>query len=172
MRRHHSEEPGEVRTRDQKRASEVCRILEKAGIPLDVSDAPVYVRVEMAQVYHAVDLRLWENGDEPGGDALQDRIDAALWAAGYLVHRSSYQAMRAYLPSWGGDLPEVQLMAADLAASLGIQPATWRSYVSRGQAPEADGHHSANAPWWNCSTIDRWRRDRPGQGARTDRPPA
>jgi|GEM_PF-984926 len=53
--------------------------------------------------------------------------------------------------------------------SLTIEPATWRSYVARGQAPRPDDT-VGRTPLWSPATIDEWAEGRPGQGARTDRP--
>lgn len=48
--------------------------------------------------------------------------------------------------------------------------ATWRSYVSRGRAPQPDDPDDANGrpanrrtPRWRQSTIDRWKNTRRGQ---------
>jgi len=48
-----------------------------------------------------------------------------------------------------------QLTVTDIAALLGIKPATWRAYVSRGQAPPPDGH-LGRTPWWRRLTIAAW----------------
>lgn len=57
------------------------------------------------------------------------------------------------------------------AAYLGMRPATWRPYVTRGQAPaphrrEISGGHAL--PVWRKADLDNWRHNRPGRGARTD----
>lgn len=180
MRKHHqfgNEIAQETNQRDTSRASDVHQVLAAAGIPLggyQVPDEPAHVNVEKPRVWHAVDLHMWARYDDdpahPDVRALADRIDAALWAAGYLVHRDRTPVMRAYRRDWGGDLPEARFNStAEVAAYLGIEAGTWRSYVARNQAPAPDGHHSERSPWWYVATIDTWRRDRPGQGARTDR---
>lgn len=46
-----------------------------------------------------------------------------------------------------------------------IEPATWRSYVSRGQAPQPV-RRVGRTPLWDPTDILAW--ERPGQGARTD----
>jgi hypothetical protein len=61
-----------------------------------------------------------------------------------------------------------KLTTAEAAERADCQPATWRGYVARGQAPKPDGHHDARTPWWWESTVDRWKASRPGRGARTD----
>lgn len=51
----------------------------------------------------------------------------------------------------------------------GIEPATWRSYVSRRTrtgAPAAAGRFDGRTPYWWASEVRAWRRL--GQGARTD----
>jgi predicted DNA-binding transcriptional regulator AlpA len=50
-----------------------------------------------------------------------------------------------------------RLTTAAVAALLGIAPATWRAYVSRGQAPPPDGHIDKRTPYWLASTIEKWR---------------
>jgi hypothetical protein len=56
------------------------------------------------------------------------------------------------------------------ALIAGISPGTWRAYVARGDAPPPDGREAiSGAPWWRVSTVERWMRSRPGQGARTDK---
>lgn len=57
----------------------------------------------------------------------------------------------------------------DAARHAEIEPATFRSYVSREQAPEPDGYELNDVPWWWASTIRRWQANRPGRGRRTDR---
>ncbi|HNV40592.1 MAG TPA: hypothetical protein PLI84_10410 [Ornithinibacter sp.] len=54
---------------------------------------------------------------------------------------------------------------ADVAAHLGIEQATARSYKHRGYLPPPDGV-LGSTPWWRPETITSW--TRPGRGARTD----
>lgn len=56
---------------------------------------------------------------------------------------------------------EVKLTVPQVAARFLIEPATFRSYVSRGQAPAADGMVDGGRPYWLQSTIDRWRTTKP-----------
>ena len=49
------------------------------------------------------------------------------------------------------------MTVTQIAAALGISPATFRTYVMRGQAPKADGHHDKRTPYWLRSTIEAWR---------------
>lgn len=66
------------------------------------------------------------------------------------------------------------LTGPQAAHRIGIDPATWRSYVSKGYAPNAD-YADENAPpnranpRWLTSTVDLYIANRDGQGARTDR---
>lgn len=57
-----------------------------------------------------------------------------------------------------------------LADMLGIGYATVRKYRRVGRLPEPD-HHMGGSPIWRRTTIDEWRRNRPGQGRRTDLKP-
>lgn len=61
----------------------------------------------------------------------------------------------------------------DAAASLaGVRPGTWRTYVTRGQAPQPYRHEISRGhalPVWRRSALTDWLANRPGQGARTDR---
>jgi hypothetical protein len=65
----------------------------------------------------------------------------------------------------------------DVAALLGITPATWRRYNAatsnghRRQAPPPDGtdiQRGHARPWWWETTIRTWQASRPGPGTRTD----
>lgn len=61
------------------------------------------------------------------------------------------------------------LYASDVARLLNINAGTWRTYVSRGQAPQADDPDldrpaGRRSPRWKRTTIDAWRERRPGQG--------
>ncbi|MFI0532334.1 MarR family transcriptional regulator [Streptomyces scabiei] len=57
-------------------------------------------------------------------------------------------------------------MTAQVAAFLGIKPASVRRGVERGSLPQPDGHLSSRFPWWKPETIRN--HQRPGRGARTD----
>ena len=50
-----------------------------------------------------------------------------------------------------------RMTITDAAERYGIAPATFRAYVTRGQAPKPDGQHDARTPWWYASTLDAWR---------------
>lgn len=65
------------------------------------------------------------------------------------------------------------LSTTEIAARLGVQPVTWRALVSRGEAPapdvpELDRPPGVRWPRWRLSTVEAWRKTRPGQGRRTD----
>jgi hypothetical protein len=57
------------------------------------------------------------------------------------------------------------------AEYLGLRRNTLSSYVARGIGPEVD-HRKVegqyNLPVFTREELDRWKADRPGQGARTD----
>lgn len=65
--------------------------------------------------------------------------------------------------------PDDLLTGPQIAALLGIGDATWRAYVSRGQAPAADDPDADNPnpyrrnPRWQRATVDAWRQARRGQ---------
>lgn len=61
------------------------------------------------------------------------------------------------------------MTTADVAAMLGVTPATVRSYSARGVMPAPDGH-LGRTPWWERSTIETWATNRPGQGKGGGRP--
>jgi len=61
----------------------------------------------------------------------------------------------------------VGLTTAQCAARAGIKPATWRSYVHRGQAPPARGG-TATMPLWEDTEVELFLAHRPGPGTRTD----
>lgn len=61
-----------------------------------------------------------------------------------------------------------KLRAAEAAKLAGVATGTWHGYVSRGQAPPADGRYDGRTPWWFESTVRQWQGSRPGPG----RPPS
>jgi hypothetical protein len=64
---------------------------------------------------------------------------------------------------------ERRLASTAAARYLGIDPATWRAYVSRGQAPKPDGHdEDFDRDYWLESTLKAFKDNRPGPGTRTD----
>lgn len=71
--------------------------------------------------------------------------------------------------------PDPWLTGIQVANRLGIQPATWRGYVHSGRAPAPDDPDSdrpvaRRQPRWRQSTIDRWSKQRRGQGWRRSEP--
>jgi hypothetical protein len=55
------------------------------------------------------------------------------------------------------------LTLAEVAGRYGIAESTWRSYVSREQAPGPDERNmKTGAPLWLESTLEAWKR--PGRG--------
>ena len=57
-----------------------------------------------------------------------------------------------------------------IAARLEISETTWRSYVSRGQAPEPDGYIDGRTPFWHEDTIDQYAATKRGRGWWRDDP--
>src|SRR6266702_643168 len=60
-------------------------------------------------------------------------------------------------------LPDDWWTAGDCARFLGISVATWRAYVSRGQAPTAE-RRFGRSPAWQPETVKAWAAGRPGSG--------
>lgn len=55
------------------------------------------------------------------------------------------------------------------AEYLGLGYSTWRGLLSRGKGPKPDGvDESFGKDYWLPSSLDKWKKNRPGQGARTD----
>lgn len=53
----------------------------------------------------------------------------------------------------------------DISDHLGVATVTVRSYLSRDQMPEPDGH-IAGSPWWDADRIRDWRQPRPRRTTR------
>ena len=75
--------------------------------------------------------------------------------------------------------PKRKLYSDDAAAAAGVSTGTWYGYRSRKVAPPPDGNDIEGAhvrPYWWEATIQTWKANRPGAGARTDladgKPPA
>lgn len=66
--------------------------------------------------------------------------------------------------------PDDLLDTGDVAALVGVKPATIRQYAHRGDMPKPD-RIIGRSPAWRRSTIQRWLDTRPGQGAGGGRPP-
>lgn len=62
------------------------------------------------------------------------------------------------------------LLTQEAAELVGIEVASWRSYVSRGDAPRAD-EYVGTTPRWRKSTVVTWLENRPGRGHGGGRPP-
>lgn len=56
-----------------------------------------------------------------------------------------------------------QLSTQDVAARLGVKPATVSGYRHRGYMPKPDGKLGKTVWWWEA-TIDAWQAARPGRG--------
>lgn len=69
----------------------------------------------------------------------------------------------------GGELPRDWWTTDDVVAFLEsqgapISPATWRSYVSRGQAP-APARTFGRSPAWRPAVVREWQASRPRRGS-------
>lgn len=70
--------------------------------------------------------------------------------------------------------PDRLLRGPEVAALLGMAPASWRALVCKGYAPPADVVDGADGPWqmrrpkWRLSTVREFKQSRPGAGRRTD----
>lgn len=53
-----------------------------------------------------------------------------------------------------------RLTVSQVAALADVKPATWRAYVSRGQAPAASGRIDARTPTWDRGDVVKWMRRR------------
>ena len=65
-------------------------------------------------------------------------------------------------------MPSELLTVADVAALLGVKPATVRQYAHRDDMPPPD-EHIGRTPVWSRATIDGWLAGRPGHGWRKGR---
>lgn len=59
------------------------------------------------------------------------------------------------------------MTAPEAAAAAGIEPDTFTSYVSRGQAPASSARIVGRRVWLRAD-IEQWISNRPGRGRRTD----
>lgn len=65
-----------------------------------------------------------------------------------------------------------RLTGPQAAAQVGVDPVTWRAYVSRGQAPQPDGRDpGTDRPWWHRKTVTAWQESRRGLAWRADASP-
>lgn len=67
-------------------------------------------------------------------------------------------------------LREVDPITREEAAQLaGVTATSWVSYVARGTAPKAIGHHPGNGLLiWDRAQVQAWVENRPGRGFRSD----
>lgn len=52
--------------------------------------------------------------------------------------------------------------AAECSDAIGVARTSWRSAVSRGQAPQPVGELDARTPLWDAEEVAAYERDRPG----------
>ena len=59
------------------------------------------------------------------------------------------------------DRPDDKLTVTQIAVLYGIQPSTFRAYVTlrngKRYAPEPDGKLDGRTPYWLRSTLEQWR---------------
>jgi transcriptional regulator with XRE-family HTH domain len=60
-----------------------------------------------------------------------------------------------------------KVVAKEAAALAGVAVSTWTAYVTRGYAPKPDGQFGRQRYWLRL-TVEQWKANRAGQGARTD----
>jgi hypothetical protein len=66
-------------------------------------------------------------------------------------------------------MSEERLSVSAAARLAGLKTDTFRAYVFRGNAPQADGiDETFGKRYWYRSTVETWMDNRPGQGARTE----
>ena len=70
-------------------------------------------------------------------------------------------------PTQDTGMTTAQVIATLRGRGVVIAESTWRSYVSRGQAP-APVRRVGSTPLWDPADVVEWLGSRPGQGARTD----
>lgn len=60
------------------------------------------------------------------------------------------------------DPRDIVLTTKQTADLLGISPATFRGWVSRGLFPKKDGEHNEKSPYWKMTTVTEYLRNAPG----------
>lgn len=125
------------------------------GGPLD--DQP------MREQWHAWDKYPADSPTDPH-DYLEQQ--AGKIPAGWHIVGATYHDQ---VPTTDRELTADQVVATIARYQPGnrITARTWRSYVSRGRAPQPI-RHIGRTPLWDPSQVLEWLQNRPGQGARTD----
>ena len=125
-----------------------------------------------AQVYKVSERQLYRNGalkqegapgpiSSPGVTAGHKLYDLAQWG--------EHAAGRPFAPLPTEQDPLDLLDRGDVAAVLGINPATWDEYVQDGPAPAAD-RTVCGVPHWYRRTIETYQAGRVGRGYGGGRP--
>ena len=60
------------------------------------------------------------------------------------------------------DTGRILWRGVDCAAHVGIQPNTWRTYVSTGRAPQPVTNLGDRMPLWDADEVRQWHTGRPG----------
>lgn len=108
----------------------------------------------------------WSNWSYYPVDSAMDPHDYLEQQAGRFPNGWTIAGSRAEpVPSLAGQGEE--WIVAQCAQAWGVKPATWRSYVNRGQAPQPK-RRIGSTPVWDPAEVVAW--ERPGPGARRDWP--
>lgn len=126
--------------------------LDKKGAPLSDGD-PVWAIITQGDGFRVSDSLIYRF---TAGDRLPIAYKARDPKSNSVeIMQETYRA-QVERRSAGG-----KLTTRAVAERLGIKGATWRAYVTRGQAPQPDGHIDARTPYWTSATIDEWKDHRP-----------
>lgn len=60
------------------------------------------------------------------------------------------------------DTGHILWRGVDCATHVGIQPNTWRTYVSTGRAPQPVASLGDRMPLWDANEVRKWHDTRPG----------
>lgn len=65
------------------------------------------------------------------------------------------------------DTGRILWRGVDCANHVGIQPNTWRTYVSTGRAPQPVANLGDRMPLWDANEVKTWNQTRPGSPIKT-----
>ncbi|MFE1784224.1 hypothetical protein ACFW9F_16980 [Streptomyces sp. NPDC059506] len=95
-----------------------------------------------------------------------DRPETEFAIAAHLIRSGASRADVARLMFWDTDKVRDLLDSVTVARAarlVGVKPGTWRSYVTREQAPQPRTRIGSD-PVWALETLLRWQENRPGPG--------